>query len=116
MTSPNLRVSWVGKVKDHEYLGAVVAKGAVPLEIQAFASTTGTEKYNKEETDRRLKSVETILQNAQFFGSSALVIDEKSHGMSKADGKGPKNAFNRRVEIKIDEAKAIKAGESQGAH
>jgi outer membrane protein OmpA-like peptidoglycan-associated protein len=103
---------WVSKLKDHEYLGAVIANGTVPLEIQAFASTTGGAKYNKGETDRRLNSVKKILQNAQYFGSSLLRFEEKSHGMEKADGEGPANAFNRRVEIKIDHNKAMTAGEA----
>ena len=102
---------WVSKVKDHQYLGAVIALGTVPIDIQAFASTTGDAKYNKGETDRRLDSVKKILKSSQFFSSSTLKFNAKSHGMEKAEGKGAKYGFNRRVEIKIDHNKAKQAGE-----
>src|SRR5262249_7729084 len=38
---------WVSVVKDHQYLGIVIANGTVPLQIQAFASTTGTQSTTK---------------------------------------------------------------------
>jgi hypothetical protein len=104
--------AWVGKVKDHESrLGYLIQSGTVPIEIQAFASPTGTKDYDKRKTDQRLASVEKILRSSQYFGSSQLKFKEKSHGHANADGKGPKNEFNRRVEIMINAATAKQAVE-----
>ena len=40
--------------------------------------------------------------------SSSIVFDTLSHGKSKAESKGAKHGFERRVENRLDGAKAAK--------
>lgn len=101
---------WASKIKDQvPQLGAVIALGELPIQIQAFASTTGSKGYNKKETDQRADAVKRVLKSAQYFNSSKIDFDTKSHGKAQAEGKGAKYGFNRRVEIKLDGTRATKA-------
>jgi hypothetical protein len=90
---------WASKIKDHAKgaLRAVISLGEVPIGIQAYpAKAPGSKK----ETDQRLDSVKDLLKEREFFGSTTLKFDPKSHGKPKDDGK---------VEIWIDGSKATRA-------
>jgi outer membrane protein OmpA-like peptidoglycan-associated protein len=94
---------WANEVKDIPELLNGISTAMVVIKIEAFASTTGTPKQNKQETDKRLDQVTKVLKEEL---KGILNIDGKSWGDKKADGKGPKNPRNRRVEIEIDSTTA----------
>ena len=102
--------AWVSKIKDEApQLESVIAQGNLPIEIQAFASTTGSTAYDKKKTDQRADAVKNLLKKAPYFNSSKIMFDTQSHGKSKAENKGAKHSIERRVEIRIDRSKAAKA-------
>lgn len=102
--------TWASKIKDQfPLLSTVIALGELPIEIQAFASTTAGSGYNKKKTDERADAVKKVLRKGPYFNSSNIKFNTLSHGKSKAESKGAKHGFERRVEVSIDGAKAAKA-------
>ena len=102
--------AWASKIKDQfPLLRTVIAQGELPIDTQAFASTTGSSGHNKKKTDERADPVKKLLKKGPYFNSSNIKFNTLSHGKSKAESKGAKHGFERRVEVRIDGAKAAKA-------
>lgn len=103
---------WISRLKrDSPSLTGAIKGGKVPILLSGYASTTGSAKVNDKISLDRVTSLEIEIKRK--FESRAIRFVRQAKGNREAEQKGAVPA-ERRVDIKLDRAEAIKAVQSGG--
>lgn len=101
---------WISRLKrDSPSLTGAIKGGKVPISLSGYASTTGSTKVNDKISLDRVTSLEIEIKRK--FESRAIRFLRQAKGNREAEQKGAVPA-ERRVDIKLDRAEAIKAVQS----
>ncbi len=103
---------WISRVKrDAPSLTGAIKVGKVPILLSGYASTTGSTKINDKISLDRVTSLEIEIKRK--FESPTITFVRQAKGNREAEQKGAVPA-ERRVDIKLDRAQAIKAVQAGG--
>lgn len=103
---------WISRLKrEGPNLTGAIRSGKVPITLSGYASTTGSAKVNDKISQDRVTSLEIEIKRK--FESQAIRFVRQAKGKREAEQKGPVPA-ERRVDIKLDRAEAIKAVQGPG--
>lgn len=103
---------WIGRLKrDAPSLTGAIKGGKVPILLSGYASTTGSTKVNDKISLDRVTSLEIEIKRK--FESRTIRFVRQAKGNREAEQKGAVPA-ERRVDIKLDRAEALKAVQAGG--
>lgn len=103
---------WISRLKrEAPNLTGAIKGGKVPISLSGYASTTGSAKVDDRISQDRVTSLEIEIRRK--FESKAIRFVRQAKGHREAEQKGAVPA-ERRVDIKLDRAEAIKAVQGSG--
>ena len=103
---------WISRLKrEAPNLAGAIKGGKVPITLSGYASTTGSAEVNDKISQDRVTSLEIEIKRK--FESQAIRFVRQAKGKREAEQKGAVPA-ERRVDIKLDRAEAIKAVQGPG--